>query len=235
MQLEIKDLSLSLGGNVIFHNLMANLPIKDCLFLLGPNGAGKTILLKIINQLVVPQKGYADIIPKTKKVSFVFQQPVFLKRSVWQNLVFPLSRCFNRMLGHGLTLKEKNYAEQLLIDYKLTNQRHQLASALSGGEQQRLAMARGLITKPELLLMDEPTSHLDHEATKQFEGLTSRALKQGIKIIFVSHDLNQAHRLAHHIALIHKGQVIACQKKYDFFKKPKNTLQKKFLSGSLLS
>ncbi len=235
MQLKIKNLSLTLGGNVIFNNLSTTLPVTNCLFLLGPNGAGKTILLNIIDGLIKPQAGFAQIAQKPKNVSFVFQRPVFLNRSVWQNLIFPLSNSLHRIMGRGLTDKELQRAEQLLIDCNLTHLRQQRASSLSGGEQQRLSMARALIINPALLLMDEPTAHLDHEATAQFENLVRQELAKGIRIIFVSHDLNQAKRLADDIALMNKGLVVTCQKNNDFFNKPQNALQKKFLTGSLLS
>ncbi|MDI9313543.1 MAG: ATP-binding cassette domain-containing protein [Hydrotalea sp.] len=234
MRLEIKHLSLELGGQVIFNDLNATLPVKDCLFLLGPNGAGKTVLLNILDGLIKPRTGTVHVAPRARHVSFVFQRPVFLKRTVWQNLVFPLSNSWQRMLGHGLTPAERERAEQLLIDYNLTALRNNQANALSGGQQQRLAMARALITRPQLLLMDEPTAHLDHESTAQFENLTRHELANGIKVIFVSHDLNQAKRLADDIALMHNGKIVVCQRNRDFFTQPKNELQKKFLSGNLL-
>ena len=235
MQLEIKNLSLELGGNVIFNDLSATLPIQDCLFLLGPNGAGKTVMINILSGLITPRAGFLHITPRVRRVSFIFQRPVFLRRTVWQNLIFPLSNSVRRMLGHGLTHAEHERAEQLLVDYNLTALRDNMANSLSGGQQQRLAMARALITNPQLLLMDEPTSHLDHESTAQFENLTRRELANGVKVIFVSHDLNQAKRLADHIALMHNGKIVACQRNKDFFKSPKTELQKRFLSGSLLS
>lgn len=231
MYLHLHNLSLTLGDNPIFRHLDAKLPVNNCLFLLGPNGAGKTILLNLINGLIKPDHGKTSFIPRVKRTSFIFQRPIFLNRSVWQNLIFPL----HGYLGRFIPPAQLAVAEKLLAEYNLTSLRHHLATSLSGGEQQRLAMAQALVINPDMLLMDEPTSHLDHESTAQFEHLTRRALSQGRRVIFVSHDLNQAKRLADHVVFMNKGQIISYQKNPDFFTKPKNALQEKFLSGNLLT
>lgn len=231
MYLNINNLSLTLGNTKIFYHLTAKLPVKGCLFLLGPNGAGKTVLLNIMAGLIKPDQGSVSFSKKITRSSFIFQTPLLLNRSVWKNLIFPVQNFWGRIMNF------KNYerAEELLETCQLSHLRHQQAFHLSGGEQQRLAMARALITQPQILFLDEPTAHLDHESTSQLESLTQQALQRGCHVVFISHDLYQAKRLANDIAFLHKGKIISCQNRDDFFKNPKDALQKQFIAGGLLT
>ena len=110
----------------------------------------------------------------------------------------------------------------------------QPAKSLSGGEQQRLALARALATEPAVLFLDEPTANLDPASTAAIEDIIQTAEKSGTKIVLVSHDLGQARRLANEIIFMHRGRVIEQTPAHEFFEAPNSQQGRDFLAGLLV-
>ena len=108
------------------------------------------------------------------------------------------------------------------------------ARRLSGGEQQRLALARALARDPEILFLDEPTASLDPAATKAIEDVIQAVAARGIKVVFSTHDFGEARRLAGEIVLLHRGRVIECTPAAQFFTEPKTNEARQFVAGELL-
>jgi tungstate transport system ATP-binding protein len=160
----------------------------------------------------------------------VFQKPVLLRRSVSANIEFVLRRSV-------LKPRTANFIQQrdaVLHEAGLFDQRNQPARLLSGGEQQRLALARALATKPEVLILDEPTASLDAATTFQIETRLEQARDQGIKIFLVTHDIAQARRLADDVMFMHGGRLIEHSESNDFFNHPSSEQAKAYLEGRLL-
>lgn len=200
--------------------------------LLGPNGAGKTTFLRLLHGLERLSGGQIDWACSKEAAqaaqSFVFQYPIMLRRSVIENLCYPMVQ-----RGHSRkdALKEaRNWVEAIGLNGLQDRQ----ATTLSGGEQQKLALARALITKPELVLLDEPTAALDGTSKREVEDMLRKAMANGTSIIFASHDIGQARRLADHVIFLLGGQIHEQASAPDFFAAPKTPEARAFLSGDIV-
>ena len=193
--------------------------------ILGPNGAGKSLLLKCIHGLLSPTQGSIGFngLNGNPKQAMVFQKPVLLRRSVMDNMRFA-----------DQDRQTQSELEQALDSVQLLEKRDHPATQLSGGEQQRLALARALLTKPDLLLLDEPTASLDPASVLIIEKLIQKATRQHIKSIFISHDIGQARRLSADVIFLNRGQVIEYSDAAPFFFAPNSDEAKAFLSGEIV-
>ncbi|MFZ5732672.1 MAG: ATP-binding cassette domain-containing protein [Pseudomonadota bacterium] len=171
----------------------------------GPNGAGKSTLLRVCMGLTRPSDGVitwggrADVGPARR--AFLFQRPVMLRRSAGANVAYGLKQagCARGQISGRVG--------ELLERVGLGNLAQRPARKLSGGEQQRLALARALARDPDLLLLDEPTANLDPAATRAVEEILRSAAASGIKIVMASHDLGQVRRLAGDVVFLVRGQL----------------------------
>ncbi len=201
---------------------------------LGPNGAGKSILLRLLCGLMKPDSGVilwqGRVIDSAvcRRLAMVFQRPVMLRRSVAENLNFALG---NSALGAAA--RRQRVAEGLQLAH-LQSLAAQPARLLSGGEQQRLALARALITRPAVLLLDEPTASLDPASVEAVEAIIESAHCQGIKIIFVTHDVGQVRRLADEVLFIHRGTITEQTSVTQFFSHPSSPEASAYLAGRLV-
>ncbi|MGE3146968.1 MAG: ABC transporter ATP-binding protein [Pseudorhodoplanes sp.] len=200
--------------------------------LIGPNGSGKTTLLRLAMGLTEASSGRVtwggrERAPPTRR-GFLFQRPVMLRRSAAANLRYALAAA-------GFPARERAArADALLAQVGLTAIAERPARRLSGGEQQRLAVARALAKEPELLFLDEPTASLDPAATKAMEDLIVAIAARGIKIVMSTHNLPQARRLAGEIVLLNRGRVVESGPTQDFFAAPRTDEARRFLAGELL-
>jgi tungstate transport system ATP-binding protein len=198
--------------------------------LLGPNGSGKTTLLKLAMGLLAPVAGrvlYAGrAAPAHRRHAFVFQKPVMLRRTAARNIAFAL-----RAAGRA---PEAQTVARLLASVGLGDLGDRPARRLSGGEQQRLALARALARDPEVLLLDEPTANLDPAATKAVEDIVQRTAQGGVKVVMATHDLGQARRLAGDVVFLAKGSLIEHAPAAEFFNEPSSPEAKRFLAGDLV-
>jgi tungstate transport system ATP-binding protein len=200
--------------------------------IVGPNGAGKTTLLRMIHGLERCGPGRLDWSAERPVVhdrqAFVFQTPRMMRRSALDNLTYPL-------LVHGARRSAARAAAMGWLDrLGLAAAAHRPAAALSGGERQKLALARALIRKPQLLLLDEPCASLDGRATREIEDMLRAALAAGTRIVMATHDMGQARRLADDVLFIHGGAIIESAPAARFFDNPGTPQARAYLNGDIL-
>jgi len=218
----------SAGGVQILSDVSLRIRAGALIAVIGPNGSGKTTLLRLVMGLIQPTQGrltWTGIMPKR---AIVFQKPTLLRRTVAGNLRFALS-----VAGVPPDQREAQ-SRDLLELVGLWTLRDRPARRLSGGEQQRLAVARALARRPKLLLLDEPTASLDPAATRTLEDLVRRISRPDTTVILTTHDLGQARRLAEEIVLLHRGRVIETGSAAEFFEVPKTVEARRFAAGDLL-
>ena len=233
LPLKIQHLSVSRRGKPLLDDVNATISSAGITIILGPNGAGKSLLLHIAHGLEAPDRGsltWNQHIPKPQEPwrAFVFQKPVFLQRSVQANLEYVLS--LHKMVKAGQDL----LIEQALHHTGLMQLSKQSARTLSGGEQQRLNVARAWVLEPKVMLLDEPTAELDPSGVATMEKLIRKIAQQNTKIIMTTHSLDQARRLAHDILFLHRGRLIEHTPAKVYFAQPKTRLAEDFLAGKLL-
>lgn len=230
LPLSAEGLGLSLEGRELLVDVNLRLDPDVRTVILGPNGAGKSLLLRVLHGLIIPSEGTIAWACEDYQArqGMVFQKPVLLRRSVASNLDHALS-----LKGFKRDVALQRRAEALAL-CGLTAKAAQPARSLSGGEQQRLAIARVWAVDPELVFLDEPTANLDPAATRAIEELVMKLHNSGCKILLTTHDLGQARRLADEILFMHRGRVVELTPANDFFKDPKTAEARSFLQGDLL-
>lgn len=198
--------------------------------IMGPNGAGKTLLLRCLHGLIKPDQGritlgHLSVTDSRDQQAMVFQHPVLLRRTTLQNLAFAVP---------AIAKSEPQRLLEALAAVHLADRADQPARMLSGGEQQRLALARALLSKPALLLLDEATASLDPASVLLIESLVKAQSAQGTKVILVSHDQGQARRLADDVVFLSAGQVTEQSPANQFFTAPQTPAAKAYLAGEIL-
>ncbi|MGA0412831.1 MAG: ATP-binding cassette domain-containing protein [Candidatus Puniceispirillales bacterium] len=225
------NLSVSFGNINILNDVSFKIENKNITAVIGPNGAGKSVLLQTINGLTNIQKGkitfnsflHSDDI--RKKQALVFQYPTLLRRSVLSNMEF---------IAEIYKNADRKIIQNTLIRCGLDGYDQKSARLLSGGEKQRLSLARALLTEPSVLLLDEPTANLDPFSLKLIEDIILEENKKGTCIILTTHDMAQAKRLATNIIFMNKGKVIEQKKSETFFNKPETNEALKYVKGEIL-
>jgi len=233
LPLRLTGVTYRAGGQTLIDGISMDLSAAGRCVILGPNGAGKSLLLRLCHGLLRPAAGRIDWAAGNgewvrRRQSMVFQNPVLLRRSTAGNIRYPLSL-------HGIPRSERQAAvDQALDRAGLTEVAGRPARVLSGGEQQRLAIARAWVTRPEVLFLDEPTSNLDPAATRAIEEMVLAVARTGTKIIMTTHDLGQARRLADEIMFLHRGRLLERTPAAEFFAAPQSDEAATFLKGDLL-
>ena len=200
--------------------------------LIGPNGSGKTTLLRAAMGLIplssgsITWGGREDAPPERRAI--MFQRPAMLRRTASANVRYALAAA---NIPHA-TRHER--VMELLKLVGLDELDGRPARRLSGGEQQRLALARALARDPTVLFLDEPTASLDPYATKAIEDIVRTVSARGVKVVMSTHDLGQAKRLAGDVVLLHRGQLIENTLAAEFFTKPRTDGARKFIADELL-
>ena len=234
LPLKIQHLNVAKKGNPILNDIDISIETSGVTIILGPNGAGKSLLLRTAHGLEEPSKGlvrWHKIVPHAQHSwrAYIFQKPVLLRRSVRANLEYVLSI-------HNVEKTDFNkHIQEALEHTGLSHLAERNARTLSGGEQQRLNIARAWVLKPSVMLLDEPTAELDPSGTAAIEQLIATITEQDTKIIMTTHDLGQAHRLAHDILFLHRGKVVEYSLVDEFFTNPKTKLAENFIAGKLLN
>jgi tungstate transport system ATP-binding protein len=200
--------------------------------LVGPNGSGKTTLLRIAMGLIEPSAGRITWGGRERvqpvRRAIVFQRPTMLRRSAAANVEYALS-CAGVPRSHW-----RGRVEELLALVGLPGLGERAARRMSGGEQQRLALARALARGPEILFLDEPTASLDPAATKSIEDVVRTIAARGVKVVMSTHDLGEARRLAGDVVLLHRGRIVESGPAEQFFAQPKTDDARRFMAGELL-
>lgn len=234
LPLRLDNLSYSIGSKTLIDNLSAEIKSAGISIILGHNGAGKSLLLKLMHGVLQPSAGaiyWQQQIPDSDQYwrSLVLQKPSFFERSVRFHLEF--------VLGVSKTEKSQHREriEHALEICGLSELHQRKVSSLSGGEIQRLSLARAWVLRPKVLLLDEPTVALDPPAAYQFETLVKQFRDSGSKIIMTTHDIPQAQRLADEVLFIYQGKLAEQAEANSFFKAPTSCIAQHYLKGQLIA
>ena len=232
LPIEFENVTVAVGTVTILDRITLTLMPGAPTVLVGPNGSGKTTLLRAAMGLIVPSHGRItwggrEKSPPTRR-AIVFQRPVMLRRSAGANIRYSL-----RAAGVARADRKSRVCELLGL-IGLDHLIDRPARRLSGGEQQRLALARALARDPAVLFLDEPTASLDPAATKALEDVVQAISQRGIKVVMSTHDLGEARRLASDIVMLHHGRLIETGAVSSFFNTPQSDEAKKFIAGELL-
>ena len=209
--------------------------------IIGPSGAGKSTLLRILNLLEPPSHGslFFNGMPVTKagkqvldmrrKMTMVFQRPILFDTSVYNNVKYGLR-------ARGYAKKDITKLTNIALDeVGLTEFTNRNARSLSGGEAQRIALARAMVLEPEVILLDEPTSNLDPANVAIVEKITKRLHeKQGTTVIMVTHNIFQAQRMADEILFFFKGKLIEQGSTDKVFNNPQDDRTGAFINGEMI-
>jgi len=232
LPLMLVDVSIVARAVTILDHVTLTLGAGAPTVLIGPNGAGKTTLLRAAMGLVPVSRGLItwggrEHSPPTRR-AILFQRPVMLRRSAAGNVRYALAA------AHVPRQQRAGRAAALLAEVGLEDLDRRPARRLSGGEQQRLALARALAGNPDVLFLDEPTASLDPAATKSIEDTVRAVTARGVKVVMSTHDLGEARRLAGDIVFMHRGRLIESGPAADFFAAPRSDEARRFIAGELL-
>lgn len=230
LPLAFAGVRVSAGGTPILTDVMLTIAAGPPTILIGPNGSGKTTLLRLAMGLVAPHAGTltfggAAIAPSPRR-AIVFQRPVMLRRSVAANVAFALTAAHRPA--------DTAAVHALLDRVGLAALADRPARRLSGGEQQRLALARALARDPEVLFLDEPTASLDPAQTKLVEDIIAGVAASGVKVVMATHDLGEARRLGGDVVFLVSGRLVEHSPAAQFFSTPASEAARRFLAGDLV-
>jgi tungstate transport system ATP-binding protein len=232
LPLYAEGLGFTAGGVAILRDVSLVIEAGPPTLIIGPNGAGKSVLLRLLHGLLSPSAGHVAWAAGAEAVrphqAMVFQRPVMLRRSVRATAAYPWTRA-------GLARAERPArARAVLEQVGLAEMAERPARGLSGGEQQRLALARASALAPEVLFLDEPSANLDPAATRAVEAIIADIAARGTKVVMTTHDLGQARRLAGEILFLHRGRALEQRPAPDFFAAPATPEAAAFLRGELV-
>ena len=230
LPLRLEDVSFAVGGRTIIDRVSLELGAGPATIVLGANGAGKSVLLRLMHGLLAPSGGQvawlgANAARARRLQAMVFQRPVMLRRSALANITYALA------LAEVPAADREKLAREALRDVGLADKAERPARVLSGGEQQRLALARAWALHPEVLFLDEPTASLDPAATREIETVIKAFDASGTKIVMVTHNLGQARRLGDEVLFIHQGRVAELTPIDTFFSQPASAEAAAFIKG----
>ncbi len=230
--LKIQDLNYTSDNALLLKEINVSHENKGVTAIIGANGAGKSLLLSALHGLITPTSGrilWGDTpaVDGKNTRGYVFQKPIILRRSVRANLAYPLK------VQNQPKADQTAATDRMLELSQLSHLADQPAASLSGGEAQRMTIARALITQPKTLLLDEPCSNLDPASTKLIEGMILRFVADGGSVYISTHDMAQAKRLSDVVFFLETGRLLEHKAAKDFFAAPTTREGKAYLSGDL--
>jgi tungstate transport system ATP-binding protein len=232
LPLRLEQASFAAGGREIVAPLSLEISAGPNTVILGANGAGKSVLMRLMHGLLAPTTGRVrwsegDERRSRRQQAMVFQRPVMLRRSARANVLFALHAA-------GVDgVEAERRADEGLREVGLAHLAAWPARVLSGGEQQRLALARAWALHPEVLFLDEPTASLDPSATREIETVIKAFDASGTKIVMATHNLGQARRLGDEVIYLHQGRVLERAPVDQFFTLPATAEAAAFIKGEL--
>lgn len=232
LPLTLREVRLAAGGRSIIDGISATIAAGPTTIILGANGAGKSVLMRLMHGLLRPTSGEiawreqgAERVRRGQ--AMVFQRPVMLRRSALANILYALQ------LARVPAAERERQAMEALREVGLADVANRPARVLSGGEQQRLALARAWALHPEVLFLDEPTANLDPGATREIENVIKAFDASGTKIVMSTHNLGQARRLGDEVLFIHQGRLVERAPMEAFFRQPASAEAAAFVKGEL--
>jgi phosphate transport system ATP-binding protein len=244
--IKVKDLNFYYGSLHALKNISLNVEPRQIVAMIGPSGCGKSTLLRLFNRMndLIPLTRVegeilidgvdiydknTDVVSLRRRVGMVFQKSTPFPKSIYDNIAYGL-----RIVGikdHRILDEtvEKSLKRAALWD-EVKDHLGKSAMSISGGQQQRLCIARAIAVDPEIILMDEPCSALDPIATARIEELMG-ALKEEYTIVIVTHNMQQAARVSDKTAFLMHGQIIEFTKTTDFFTNPSNKITEDYITG----
>ena len=230
MKLEIKRLVRDYGTKRVLDLEEVTIEKGTRTAIIGPNGAGKSTLLNIVSRIDSASEGevvYESEDPRL--VTQVFQQPYMLRTSVERNIQYPLR------LRNWPEDRMNKRSDELMEELGLLDLRNQKAWRLSGGETQKVALARALSFQPSLLLLDEPTANIDPATTAEIEEMLLKINREeGTTILFVTHNLAQARRVCNRLLFLDKGKLVESGDCLSILQNPTEEKTRRFIAGELL-
>lgn len=230
LPLVLDHVSFVANGKIIVDRLSAEIVPGPRTIILGPNGAGKSVLMRLCHGLLEPSAGrigWSGAGGGRGRQAMVFQRPVMLRRSALANVVYGL-----KLAGVARGERELR-AMDVLEAVGLSDLAGRAARVLSGGEQQRLALARAWALNPEVLFLDEPTANLDPNATRDVENIINQICAGGTKIVMTTHNLGQARRIGDEILFLNHGRLIERSPVERFFQQPASADAAAFIRGEM--
>jgi len=228
--LAARAVTVRLGGHAALDGVDLILDGRQKVVVLGANGAGKSVLLRTLHGLIAPTSGTIEWAASTTRPAdqaMVFQRPVLLRRSAIANIEYALA--VNGIGGAARQARARDAIERVGLATVAARQ----ARVLSGGEQQRLALARAWSLRPRLMFLDEPTASLDPFAAAAVERVIGEIHAAGTAIVLSTHVLGFARRIADEIVFIHEGRVVERTPADRFFTRPQTGEAARFLKGEL--
>jgi tungstate transport system ATP-binding protein len=227
LPLRLEEVSFTAGGRAIIEPVSLALAAGPSTIILGANGAGKSVLMRLMHGLLAPTSGRVAWSGEDarRRQAMVFQRPVMLRRSALANVAYAL-----KVSG---SVQWERTAMEALEEVGLAHVARRPARVLSGGEQQRLALARAWALHPEVLFLDEPTANLDPGATREIETVIKAFDAAGTKIVMSTHSLGQARRLGDEVIFLHQGRVAERAPVDRFFPHPTSPEAAAFVKGEL--
>ena len=232
LPLTVRGAAVGRLGKLLVGPLDLDLAGTGITIIMGPNGAGKTTLLRMLHGLARLTKGEitwnVPLHEAETRQAFVFQTPVVLRRSVRDNIAFPL------LLRHVPRKQAYATAEKWAARVGLAEMIQRPASVLSGGEKQKLALARALIREPAILFLDEPTANLDGRSMREIETILTQIISEGTRIVMATHNIGQAQRLASDVIFLYRGRVHEQSRADRFFTGPTTPEAAAFIKGDIV-
>jgi tungstate transport system ATP-binding protein len=230
LPLVLDQVTFAVNGKTIIDRVSVEIGTGPRTIILGSNGAGKSVLMRLCHGLLEPTSGsivWRGAGKGHQRQAMVFQHPVMLRRSAVANVIYGLKLA-------GVTPRERELrARDVLEAVGLASVAGRPARVLSGGEQQKLALARAWALGPEVLFLDEPTANLDPGATRDVESIIGQIRAGGTKIVMTTHNLGQAKRLGDEILFLNQGRLVERSPIESFFSKPASTDADAFIRGEL--
>jgi tungstate transport system ATP-binding protein len=232
LPLVLLDACFRAGGRAIIDRVSVRISAGPSSIILGANGAGKSVLMRLMHGLLAPtsgEVGWSETDPEKRRrqQAMVFQRPVLLRRSALANVVYALK------VAKVPRAERERLAVEALESVGLLHLAHHPARVLSGGEQQRLALARAWALHPEVLFLDEPTASLDPSATREIERVIQAFDAAGTKIVMATHNLGQVRRLGDEVLFLHQGRLVERAPVDDFLSRPASPEAAAFVKGEL--
>jgi tungstate transport system ATP-binding protein len=212
--LQLKSVDLDFGRVRALAGVDLGIARGERVALIGSNGSGKSTLLRVLHGLLPPTRG-SVLRDTAARQAMLFQRPYMLRSSALNNVALGL------WIAGTPWKQAREGALQALAAVGLAGVALRNARSLSGGQQQRLALARAWSLKPDMLLLDEPTSSLDPHAKRDVEALLAAFAQDGMTLVFASHNLGQVKRLATRVVYLEHGRVLADLPVQDFFNGPR--------------